>query len=174
MAINAGAVANVNTFGTYGGNNNHPDLDSFMMCTYQSIEGSTMFIANQDAFPYNAYVKNIYVSDCRWAIGGHHLRLTSTFSSKSNFISALSSGAHIYNPSTTDERSFIGYGGGYVYLCTCHDGCDLYDEHLILKKLGCSMGMNIDGGGSVLISHKNGHTQVESSRYVATMLRVNY
>ncbi len=60
----------------------------------------------------------------------------------------------------------------YVYICTCHNGCDFYDEHLILKQLGCTIGINIDGGGSTMISHKGGYSG--GTRNVPTIVRVNY
>lgn len=96
VAINNGSVPNINKFGTYGGDNNHSDLDAFMLGTKMPIEGSSVFVAPQNTFPFNTEVKNVYASDCKWAIGGHTLKLTSTFSNSTAFFNSMSAGAHNY------------------------------------------------------------------------------
>ena len=178
VAISNGAIPFINrdTQGgiTYGGDRNHSDLDSFMLGTYNPIEGAYVFLSRSNQFPFNAYVKNVYPADCRWAIGGHNLNLVNNFSNQGAFESALSKGAKDpgYRYQNVDTaRTFIGYNAttSKVWLCTCFGGCDFYDEHLILKALGCSYGMNLDGGGSTQISHGTGSS---GSRAVPTWIQV--
>lgn len=176
VAVNNGSVVSVNTYGSYGGSNNHADLDSFLCGTKTKIGNAYVRLTTKSNFPFytaTSPIETIEIQDARWAIGGHNLLLNSSFSSESAFISKLSSGAKIYGPSSKTQRTFIGSDGTNVYLCTAHSKCTMYEEHKILKKLGCNIGINLDGGGSTFISHKNGSMQSES-RAVPTVVRVNY
>jgi exopolysaccharide biosynthesis protein len=56
-------------------------------------------------------------------------------------------------------------------------GVTLYEEHLILRTLGCSMGINLDGGGSSQISNNGVVYAAETpgnDRRVAVMVKVDY
>lgn len=176
VAINNGTMANINRDARgFGGTNNHSDLDSFMFGTTSSIGGCRVFLSSNSSFPFDADGTTITQAQAKWAIGGHSLRLTGNYTSKSAYINSLSSGAQIYNPSASDERTFIGAtASGTVYLCTVTDpSCNFYDEYKFLKSLGCTLGLNLDGGGSSMISHKNGYSAA-SNRALTTIVRVNY
>ena len=175
VAVNNGNPVNVDYFNNYGGSNNHPDLDCFLFGIDTPISGSSIFLSNQNSFPFVADNTTITMGDAKWAIGGHNLHLHVNFSSSSAFYNNLSSGVSVYGPENNNSRTFVGCTpNGNLYICSVtSEQCNLYDEYKFLKHMGCTLGLNLDGGGSAFISHKNGYS-ANSSRAVPTVLRVNY
>lgn len=144
-----------------------------MMGTNSMVQSKNVFLCPGNSFPFDAGGKLIYAGDCKWAIGGFSLMLHTTFANKANFINSLVGGkVSDYRPTSQIERAFIGASvDNSVYLCVAQ-GCDFYDEHLILKALGCTIGLALDGGGSTTIVGDSG-CEYGDGRNLTTFLKVN-
>ncbi|ANX00660.1 hypothetical protein CSTERLE_03160 [Thermoclostridium stercorarium subsp. leptospartum DSM 9219] len=123
---------------------------------------------NKNQFPVTHKGYTVQMSDVKWAVGGISLHLSENFSKAADYYSRLSNDKEWDVDNKADRpRTAIGYKGGKkIILCTIFDGdditkdgagygCNLWDVRTIMKdKFGCTMGLNLDGGGSTQISYK--------------------
>lgn len=130
-------------------------------------DGTFIFEKKFYQFPvtHNGYTVN--QSNVKWAIGGISLFLGETLT-QTEFNSRMANElAPSYNSNVA--RTAIGYkGGNKVILCAIFDGndlwnsskgCTIWDVRTVMKdKFGCTMGVNLDGGGSTQIRFKQGTT----------------
>jgi len=149
-------------------------------------DGTFIFEKKFQSFPTTQNGYTVNQSNVKWAVGGISLLLGQTLT-ESGYNSAIS-GESPPAVSTDRPRTAIGYkGGNKVILCAIFDGdelwnggigygCNLWDVRTIMKdKFGCTMGVNLDGGGSTQISYKlngqNYYHQTES-RCIQSMITV--
>jgi len=104
-------------------------------------------------FTHNGYT--VTASNVQWALGGLSLSLSETMTESAFYASLEQDLSNTSNRS----RTAIGYkGGAKIILCTMlgangGTGCNLWDVRCIMKDIhSCTMGLNLDGGGSTNIS----------------------
>ncbi len=127
------------------------------------------------------------LSDIKWAIGGISLNLDKTYSSETEFNSAINSEVGSVDVASKLTRTAVGIdANNKIYLITFFDptnennrlyGVDLFDVHNILKNtFKLTKAVNLDGGGSTAIA-KNSSTGIRTvfdveERAVRVMLTV--
>jgi exopolysaccharide biosynthesis protein len=186
IAINGGAsvryAGHMNQWNVSAGrgtliklNNNLPD-GTFL------FEKKVFQFDSNNNISHNGYTVNI--SNIKWAIGGISLYFGSTLT-ESQFNTLIGDETP---PALTSNRprTAIGYkGANKVVLCAIFDGsnlwdstkgCTIWDVRTVMKdKFGCTMAINLDGGGSTQISFKqngsNNYHQTEA-RNIYSMVTV--
>ncbi|GIP40555.1 hypothetical protein J31TS4_38350 [Paenibacillus sp. J31TS4] len=139
-------------------------------------DGTFLFEKRFYEFPVTHNGYTIQQSNVQWAIGGISLYLGETLTESAFNSRMVSEKAPSY--SSNVARTAIGYkGANKVILCTFFDGndlwnggkgCTIWDVRTVMKdKFGCTMGVNLDGGGSTQIRFKQG----TSSNYHETEAR---
>ena len=178
LAVNKGFYVKPYGYNVASSWEKHPDCEAVMFCTNIPVNGRSVRIGEFDHFPYKSGVNVFWLRQIKWALGGHDLKIGSNYAGKAPFHAALSYGARELHGGAylNLQRTFMGFDGAYVYLCAAFSPCNMYDEHLILKELGCKIGLNLDGGRSTQIRSPNGITTVEKypGRPVPTFVKVTY
>lgn len=163
--------------------NDNRGLGCMVYLKNQLGDGTFLFVkSGVTTFPFTHNGYSVSQSNVQWAVGGGSLRVADNIT-ETEFYNSL----EIDLSNRTDRpRTAIGYiGGNKVILCAIFDGdqlwsggagygCNLWDVRTIMKnKFGCSMGINLDGGGSTMITYKlNGtnNTHKTENRSVYTMI----
>lgn len=184
FAVNKGATVRTggDTNGLYGClvrlYNNLGD-GTFLLCK----DGYKLGTNNPTlSFPFTHNGYTVEKSNVRWAVGGMSLCIGTSLT-QTQYLDRYSG---FYDPSTNRPRTAIGYKGGMkIILCTFFNtdlsnpsagACNPWDVRTTMINLfGCSMGLNLDGGGSTGIVYKEGgirkYLEAEN-RDVYTMLSV--
>ena len=151
---------------------------TFLFCR----DGAKLGTGGTLSFPFTHNGYSVALNNVRWAVGGMSLRIGTTLT-KPQYLDWYSG---FYDPNTNRPRTAIGYKGGMkIILCTFFNtdlstpsagACDPWDVRTtMINKFGCSMGLNLDGGGSTAIAYKESGTRkthVADSRPVRAMLTV--
>ncbi|KFN11578.1 hypothetical protein [Paenibacillus macerans] len=104
----------------------------------------------------------------RWAIGGLSLHLRSNFSSSDAYYDKLNSEestSNIGDPSSSRERTFIGYkpSNKRIVMGILLDG-EAWEVRTILKNLGCTEGVMLDSESSTSMKGKKGSSNTAITR----------
>lgn len=108
---------------------------------------------------YNGYT--VQAGNVKWGVGGISLRLDETLEDL-EFYNGCETNTENKN---NRPRTAIGYKAGRkIILCTFFDpndlsntngGCTVWDVRTVMRdKFSCTMGLNLDGGGSTQIRYK--------------------
>jgi hypothetical protein len=161
----------------------------YMIYTNKVINGKRIFmghVSQATTFP-SAVVEGsaVNLSDVTWGIGGFDLLLEDSSINITNFKTKMEAACNTsnmfdshYSFYSSVGRTALGYNGTYVYVCAIfgdtlnslnkkfydyHLGANFWETREVLKQIGCTKGLMLDGGGSTQISYNYNNSNTYSA-----------